>query len=363
MDEEKHDKKKKILLLDTRCVQTVCGQRWLEQCMATMDPKVRKHIKSKPSRHVFRFCGGEKLDSIRTINIPLSIKGKNFHLETEDIPCLLRKGAMKEAKPIIDINKDIITFFNMISTGHYLMEVQDWKKKYDCEGNVENMALVDEWDRMDNNNNEWKVIPRLDNKGEVSREQVYPHIDNKTREQTSAADDTADMADSDVETGLELDYKGEVPRVQVAPHGNGKARGQRSAAVVTADTADGNHDPDLEPYVGPVDRRSAARPAGSDADRDTQDALPAAHQPVGQAVDDANGDSHANEDPETNNMEATNGSEAVLDAKYQSFSSNQECDLLGSISNISGSKSLSDWSDQSEKFQFDLEKTLLKAFI
>ena len=194
---------------------------------------------------------------------------------------------MKEAKPIIDIDKDIITFFNMISTGYYLMEVQDWKKKYDCEGNLENMALVDEWDRMDNNYNEWKVIPRLDNKGEVSREQVYPHIDNKTREQTSAADDTADMADSDVETGLELDYKGEVPRVQVAPHGNGKARGQRSAAVVTADTADGNHDPDLEPYVGPVDRRSAARPAGSDADRDTQYALPAAHQPVGQAVDDA----------------------------------------------------------------------------
>ena len=61
----------------------------------------------------------------------------------------------------------------MISTesGHYLMEVQDWKKEYDREENVENAALVDELDSMDNNNDEGKVIARLDNNGEVPREQ------------------------------------------------------------------------------------------------------------------------------------------------------------------------------------------------
>ena len=108
----------------------------------------------------------------------------------------------------------------------------------------------------------------------------------------------------------------------MAPYVNGRTRGQRSAAVDTADTADGNDDPDLEPYADPADTNAAARPACPGADRDAQDALPAVHESVEQAVGDVQGDPHANEDPETNNMEATNGSEAVQDAKYQSSSSN-----------------------------------------
>ena len=35
--ENKYDKKKKMLLLDTGCVRTVCGKRWLEHSIATMD--------------------------------------------------------------------------------------------------------------------------------------------------------------------------------------------------------------------------------------------------------------------------------------------------------------------------------------
>ena len=98
-------------------------------------------------------------------------------------------------------------------------------------------------------------------------------------------------------------------------HVNGGTRGQRSAAVVAADTIDKNDDPDLKPYAGPADQIAATRTAGPGADRDAQDALPAAHESVEHAVGDTQGDRHANEDPETNNMEVTNGSEAVQDAK------------------------------------------------
>ena len=101
LEEDKYDMKKKFLL-DTGCVRTVCGRRWLAHCMKTMNPEVRKDVKSRPSKHVFRFGRDERLASLGTVSIPLSIEGKNFHLETEiitsDIPCLLSKGAMKKAR-------------------------------------------------------------------------------------------------------------------------------------------------------------------------------------------------------------------------------------------------------------------------
>ena len=92
------------------------------------------------------------MTSLETVKISLSIEGKNFHLGTEvvtsDIPCLLSKGAMKRAKTIIDTDKDMITVFgksiNMIGTetGHYLMEVQDWKREHDHKEIVEVVEVL-----------------------------------------------------------------------------------------------------------------------------------------------------------------------------------------------------------------------------
>ena len=85
---------------------------------------------------------------------------------TSDIPCLLSKGAMKRAKTIIDTDKDMITFLdkriNMIGTetGHYLLEVQDWKRQHDHEEIVESMVLLCDLDNM-NSNNKWKSIKRM----------------------------------------------------------------------------------------------------------------------------------------------------------------------------------------------------------
>ena len=61
-------------------------------------------------------------------------------------------------------------------------------------------------------------------------------------------------------------------------------------------------------------------------------------------------------------MEAINSSEAVQDAKNQSSSSNQECELPGSISAISGSKGPSERSDQGENLQFDPKEKPLEGF-
>ena len=136
------------------------------------------------------FGGGEKLASLGTVSIPLSIEGKNFHLETEvvtsDIPCLLSKGVMKKAKTIIDTDKDMITFLNkrinMTSTesGHYLMDVQDWKREYDHEEIVESMVLLCDLDNMDTNNG-WKAIKRMhDNLGHPGQRTFETMLKNST---------------------------------------------------------------------------------------------------------------------------------------------------------------------------------------
>ena len=63
------DDSKKKVLLDTGCVRTVCGQRWLAHVMADMDPRIKDRIKAEPSPHIFKFGGGEKLPSLGSIKI------------------------------------------------------------------------------------------------------------------------------------------------------------------------------------------------------------------------------------------------------------------------------------------------------
>ena len=129
--------------------------------------------------------------------------------------------------------------------------------------------------------------------------------------------------------GSRFDDNGEVPREQVPTNVNGRTRRQRSDARVIADTADCDDDTDLEPDAEPAGPNTAARTADPEAVLDAQDAPPAAHETVEQAVGDIQGDPHANEDPDTNSREATNGSEAGQDTRNQSFISNPECGLPG----------------------------------
>ena len=135
------DDNKKKVLLDTGCVRTVCGQMWLAHVMKDMDPRIKDTVQAVPSPHIFKFGGGEKLPSLRTIKIPCSINGRNVYLKTEvvdsDIPCLLSKKSMKSARVKIDLENDLINIFGQdvqlitSSTGHYLMEIGDFKMQED----------------------------------------------------------------------------------------------------------------------------------------------------------------------------------------------------------------------------------------
>ena len=93
---------------------------------------------------------------------------------------------MKKAKTIIDTDKDMITFLNkrinMTSTesGHYLMDVQDWKREYDHEEIVESMVLLCDLDNMDTNNG-WKAIKRMhDNLGHPGQRTFETMLKNST---------------------------------------------------------------------------------------------------------------------------------------------------------------------------------------
>ena len=121
--------------------------------------------------------------------------------------------------------------------------------------------------------------------------------------------------------GTRFDNNGEVPREQEPTHENSGTRRQQSAARATANTTDSDDDTDLEPEVV----------------FDTQNAPSADHETCEHAVGDAQGDSCANEDPDTHSIEATNSSEATEDTRNQSFSSDPECGLPGPNLNTSGS--------------------------
>ena len=161
------DDGKKKVLLDTGCVRTVCGKRWLAHVMADMNPKIKETVKSVPSHHIFKFGGGEKLPSLGTVKIPCSINGKNIILKTEvvesDIPCLLSKKSMKSARAKIDTENDLINIYGQdvdlinSSSGHYLMEIQnfilpkeDKKKKVTMDSmEKESVVLITSFEGME----------------------------------------------------------------------------------------------------------------------------------------------------------------------------------------------------------------------
>ena len=119
------------MILDLGCSKTVCGKKWLELYLDTLDEKQLNKVRYESSNAVFRFGDGAKHQSLKQVQIPCIMAGKDVHIHADvvdcNIPLLFSKKAMKFLGMVIDTNEDKVNVFNqniplgITSMGHYTM--------------------------------------------------------------------------------------------------------------------------------------------------------------------------------------------------------------------------------------------------
>ena len=120
-------------VLDSACSSTVCGDKWLECYLESLDEQDSAEVKSEPGTKWFKFGGGERLKSQRAYTIPAVLAGKKVLIKTDvvnsDIPLLLSMDAMKKAEVKLDMSNDMAEIFgvqlplNHTSSGHYAIPI------------------------------------------------------------------------------------------------------------------------------------------------------------------------------------------------------------------------------------------------
>lgn len=116
-------------VLDSACSSTVCGATWLESYLDSLGDEERQVVQRKSSTRVFKFGGGTRLQSAGEYILPGYLVGKKVSIKTDvvesDIPLLLSRNAMKNAKVKMDIENDSAEILgenislNLTSSGHY----------------------------------------------------------------------------------------------------------------------------------------------------------------------------------------------------------------------------------------------------
>ena len=118
-------------VLDTGCINTVCGSVWLERYLDMLPDSERAKILEESSQKSFTFGDGATVSSLKRVTLPCLIGGYRSTLVTDvvkcNIPLLMSKTAMKRAKMCIDFESDsaIISGNNVslqcASSGHYIL--------------------------------------------------------------------------------------------------------------------------------------------------------------------------------------------------------------------------------------------------
>ena len=124
-------------VIDTARTCTVCGERWLDNYLKTLDELSLKKVKRNPSSIGFRFGDGGRINSFKTATIPAEIAGVKCQIITEvikkDIPLLLSKASLKKAGACLDLKNDKALMFGqeiqlqLTSSGHYCVDIKSAK--------------------------------------------------------------------------------------------------------------------------------------------------------------------------------------------------------------------------------------------
>lgn len=127
------DEAVKCVVLDCACSSTVCGEKWLDDYIQSLNKSEKLSLQRQHSDRMFRFGGGEILKSQGAFDIPATLAGKKITIHTDvvtsDIPLLLSLKAMKKAKIKLNLENDSAEIFgktvvlNHTSSGHYCLPI------------------------------------------------------------------------------------------------------------------------------------------------------------------------------------------------------------------------------------------------
>ena len=99
-----------MVLLDSGCTKTVCGEMWLQHYLYSLSFDEYKQIETSKSNSSFKFGDSKLVKSFKKVKIPVIIAGVQATVTTDfaeyDIPLQLSKETMKKAKTQIDFQED-----------------------------------------------------------------------------------------------------------------------------------------------------------------------------------------------------------------------------------------------------------------
>ena len=126
-------------ILDSACSSTVCGKKWLNNYIDSLDQSDKRNIQQTGSRRMFLFGGGNKLRSDGEFCLPAEIAGKEVRIKTDvvqsDIPLLLSRKSMKTAGVKMDLENEPATIFgkevtlNLTASDHYSVPINRSRKE------------------------------------------------------------------------------------------------------------------------------------------------------------------------------------------------------------------------------------------
>ena len=119
------------VVLDSGCTSTVAGTNWINCFLDSLSPNEIATVRREPGVKNFRFETTKK--SLEVVQFQCRLADRNIFIHTDivdsDIPLLLSKNSMKEAKIKLDLENDKVEIFGKLldldcaSSGHYCVRL------------------------------------------------------------------------------------------------------------------------------------------------------------------------------------------------------------------------------------------------
>lgn len=120
-------------ILDSGCNQNVAGIEWSDDYIASLSDQDRLKVVSSPSNTKFKFGDGKTYTAIGKVNVPAEIaKNKvmiEYHIVEAELPLLLSKNGMKDARCKMDYANERVEMFGrpiqpgFTKSGHYTISL------------------------------------------------------------------------------------------------------------------------------------------------------------------------------------------------------------------------------------------------
>ena len=116
-------------ILDSGCNQNVAGVEWSNDYIDSLNEDDKRKVKTFSSNTKFKFGDGKTHSAIKKVNVPAEIGKKKvmieYHVVNAELPLLLSKNGMKEAKCKMDYANEKVEMFGrqvqpgFTKSGHY----------------------------------------------------------------------------------------------------------------------------------------------------------------------------------------------------------------------------------------------------